>query len=165
MLSRSSSAYQPLDSVAAGINGSGNSTQRKGNTKGAGESAGSAVNEASGESDIHEMTSIAVISQSPLEAGGATTVSTLPMGKSIEDGGATEPERKTKLERMQARGDVDLDFSYNRKRMSDKTGWTNFHFVMCLGVSFFVIFWFFLLCRMYLPPEWQFWNPESKFFT
>ena len=166
MLSRSSSAYQPLDS-AAGMNGNESTTERKGSTRGNAESSGGGTNEGEGGSDIHEMTSIAVISQNPLGSGATPTISTLPMNKSIEEGAATGTERKSKLERMQGRGDpaaVDLDFSYNRTRISDKAGWTNFHFVMCIGIVGFFIFWVLLLCRMYLPPEYHFWNPESKFF-
>ena len=166
MLSRSSSAYQPLDS-AAGMNGSENTTQNKGNTRGNAESSGGGTNEGKGESDIHEMTSIAVISQNPLGSGATPTISTLPMNKSTDGDPAAGTERKSKLERMQGRGDpaaVDIDFSYNRTRISDKAGWTNFHFVMCIGIVGFFIFWVLLLCRMYLPPEYHFWNPESKFF-
>ena len=166
MLSRSSSAYQPLDS-AAGINESGNSTQGKGNSKGTGESSGGGAHEGKGESDIHEMTSIAVISQNPLGTGATPTISTVPVVKSIEVGGGTDTAPMSKLERMQGRGQptgVDIDFSYNRSRMSDKTGWTNFHFVMCIGIIGFFIFWVFILCRMYLPPEYQFMNPHSEFY-
>ena len=166
MLSRSSSAYQPLDS-AAGMNGSENTAQRKGNAKGNAESSGGGTNDGEGESDIHEMTSIAVISQNPLGSGATPTISTLPMNKSIEEGPSKGTERKSKLERMQGRGDpanVDIDFSYNRTRISDKAGWTNFHFVMCIGIIGFFIFWVFILCRMYLPPEYQFLNPQSEFY-
>jgi hypothetical protein len=28
---------------------------------------------------------------------------------------------------------------------------------MCIGVVGFLVFWFVLLCRMYLPLEYQFW--------
>ena len=40
--------------------------------------------------------------------------------------------------------------------------WTNFHFVMCIGIVGFFVFWIILLCRMYLPPEFQFWGPGPK---
>ena len=137
MLSRSSSAYQPLDS-AAGMNGGENSSQRKGTTKGNGETSGG--NETETEPDIHEMTSIAVISQNPLGSGATPTISTLPMAKSNEPGGThtqggTAPEKRSKLDRMGAKQDsvaVDIDFT-KRRNMSDKSGWTNFHFVMCKG--------------------------------
>ena len=169
MLSRSSSAYQPLDS-AAGMNGGENSSQRKGTTKGNGETSGG--NETETEPDIHEMTSIAVISQNPLGSGATPTISTLPMAKSNEPGGTntlggTIPEKRSKLDRMGAKQDsvaVDIDFT-KRRNMSDKSGWTNFHFVMCIGIIGFFIFWVFILCRMYLPPEYQFMNPQSPFYT
>ena len=167
MLSRSSSAYQPLDS-AAGMNGSENLAQRKGNNKGGGESSAGGANEDENETDIHEMTSIAVISQNPLGSDTALTISTLPAAKSIEVGGTAPESRMSKLERMRAQDPqiaVDIDFSLNNRRtMSDKTGWTNFHFVMCIGIVGFFIFWVFILCRMYLPPEYQFLNPQSKFY-
>ena len=169
MLSRSSSAYQPLDS-AAGMNGGENSSQRKGTTKGNGETSGG--NETETEPDIHEMTSIAVISQNPLGSGATPTISTLPMAKANEPGGThtqggTAPEKRSKLDRMGAKQDsvaVDIDFT-KRRNMSDKSGWTNFHFVMCIGILGFFIFWVFILCRMYLPPEYQFMNPQSPFYT
>ena len=169
MLSRSSSAYQPLDS-AAGMNGGENSSQRKGTSKGNGETSGG--NETETEPDIHEMTSIAVISQNPLGSGATPTISTLPMAKSNEPGGTntlgvTVPEKRSKLDRMGAKQDsvaVDIDFT-KRRNMSDKAGWTNFHFVMCIGIIGFFIFWVFILCRMYLPPEYQFMNPQSPFYT
>lgn len=169
MLSRSSSAYQPLDS-AAGMNGGENSSQRKGTSKGNGETSGG--NETETEPDIHEMTSIAVISQNPLGSGATPTISTLPMAKSNEPGGTntlgvTVPEKRSKLDRMGAKQDsvaVDIDFT-KRRNMSDKSGWTNFHFVMCIGIIGFFIFWVFILCRMYLPPEYQFMNPQSPFYT
>ena len=166
MLSRSSSAYQPLDSAAGMNGGENNSSQRKGNTKGNGEASGG--NETETEPDIHEMTSIAVISQNPLGSGATPTISTLPMAKSNELGGSTAGSAKpSKLERMQGKQDsvaVDIDFS-KRRNMSDKSGWTNFHFVMCIGIIGFFIFWVFILCRMYLPPEYQFMNPQSPFYT
>jgi hypothetical protein len=151
------------------MNGSENTTQHKGNTRGNADSSGGGTNDGEGESDIHEMTSIAVISQNPLGSGGTPTISTLPMNKSIEVGAAAGTEKKlSKLERMQGgKGEptpVDLDFSYNRTRQSDKAGWTNFHFVMCIGIVGFFIFWVLLLCRMYLPPEYAFWDLESPFF-
>jgi len=31
--------------------------------------------------------------------------------------------------------------------------WTNFHCALCLGVGGFILFWIFLLARMYLPME------------
>ena len=37
--------------------------------------------------------------------------------------------------------------------------WTNFHSLLCIGVVGFFVFWIILLCRMYLPPEYQFWGP------
>ena len=118
------------------------------------------------------MTSIAVISQNPLGSGATPTISTLPMAKSNEPGGTntlgvTVPEKRSKLDRMGAKQDsvaVDIDFT-KRRNMSDKSGWTNFHFVMCIGILGFFIFWVFILCRMYLPPEYQFMNPQSPFYT
>lgn len=31
--------------------------------------------------------------------------------------------------------------------------WTNFHCILCIGVAGFMVFWIFLLLRMYLPLE------------
>ena len=80
MLSRSSSAYQPLDSVAA-MNQNEPSTNKKSTPKGAGfesSGGGGGAGEEHG-ADIHEMTSIAVISQNPLGSGATATISTLPV--------------------------------------------------------------------------------------
>ena len=49
-----------------------------------------------------------------------------------------------------------MDFALCRDR-SEKVHWTNFHFVMCIGITGFFVFWIVLLCRMYLPPEYRFW--------
>jgi len=163
MLSRSSSAYQPLDSVAA-MNQNEASTNKKSTPKGGGfeTSGGGGAGEEPG-ADIHEMTSIAVISQNPLGSGATATISTLP----VEIGGAAEPNRKSKLERLQGKGDqsaIDMDIAYQRSRNSDKAGWTNFHFLLCIGISGFFIFWVLLLCRMYLPEEYQLFNPEAVYY-
>merc|ERR1712029_963809 len=40
-----------------------------------------------------------------------------------------------------------------RRRNGVEWTWTNFHCALCLGVGGFVIFWIFLLARMYLPME------------
>ena len=161
MLSRSSSAYQPLDSAAT-ASGSGNPTHRRGNAIGIGEVTNGGGIEDEAESDIHEMTSIAVISQNPPGTGATPTISTLPMKESAE-AGSGPGSKASRLVGGDASG-VDLDFSYKRSR-SEKTTWTNFHFIMCIGIGGFFVFWVVLLCRMYLPPEYQFWDPESKFYS
>jgi len=43
-------------------------------------------------------------------------------------------------------------WSGGRRRQLELT-WTNFHCALCLGVSGFIIFWIFILARMYLPLE------------
>ena len=58
----------------------------------------------------------------------------------------------------------DLDFT-KYKSGSEKTSWTNFHFVMCIGIVGFFVFWIFLLAKMYLPPELQIGVLISKLFA
>ena len=99
------------------------------------------------------MTSIAIISQHPLRAPTISTVATTTATST--HGGAN----------VGVGHNVDLELtlcSLERRRAcgSSKEGswnWTNFHFVMCIGVVGFLVFWFVLLCRMYLPLEYQFW--------
>ena len=104
-----------------------------------------------------QMTSIAIISQHPLRAPTISTVATTTATST--HGGAN----------VGVGHNVDLELtlcSLERRRAcgSSKEGswnWTNFHFVMCIGVVGFLVFWFVLLCRMYLPLEYQFWaNPK-----
>jgi hypothetical protein len=111
------------------------------------------------------MTSIAIISQHPLRAGATPTISTVATthgvcSGGIGGGGGHDP-----------RVDLELTLCNMERRRgcccgcgcccgSGKDGswnWTNFHYVMCIGVIGFLIFWFILLCRMYLPLEYQFW--------
>lgn len=40
-----------------------------------------------------------------------------------------------------------------RGRSNIEWSWTNFHCALCLGVGGFLLFWIFLLARMYLPME------------
>ena len=93
------------------------------------------------------MTSIAIISQHPFRnSSQAPMISTIPGGPA-----ATE---------------LDDGCSYsmcgeNSDQEKESQGWTNFHFVMCIGIVGFFVFWIVLLCRMYLPPEFQFWGPAA----
>ena len=97
------------------------------------------------------MTSIAIISQHPLRSGATPTISTVATHHSgVGPGGGVAVH--------DAR--VDLELTLRRRATCGKEGswnWTNFHYVMCVGVIGFLVFWFILLCRMYLPPEYQFW--------
>ena len=94
-----------------------------------------------------EMTSIAIISQHPFRnnsGGHAPTISTVPGGPATHE-----------LEDCISCGD-------NSDQEKESGSWTNFHFVMCVGIVGFFVFWIVLLCRMYLPPEFQFWGPKAK---
>lgn len=124
MLSRSSSAYQPL---------------------GGGNSRATASAEDEDETKGTEMTSIAIISQHPFRNSNSHA----PMISTVSGGPAPELD----------------DYSLcNTSEGEEKEsgGWTNFHFVMCVGIVGFFVFWIILLCRMYLPPEYQFWGPGIK---
>ena len=94
------------------------------------------------------MTSIAIISQHPFRnSGHAPMISTVPGGPAA-----------TELEECYSNcGDTTTS-----DQEKDSGGWTNFHFVMCVGIVGFFVFWIVLLCRMYLPPEYQFWGPGSQ---
>jgi len=125
MLSRSSSAYQPL--------GGGNSRTT------------ASANDEDEETKGTEMTSIAIISQHPFRNSNSHA----PMISTVSGGPAPELD----------------DYSLcNTSEGEEKEtgGWTNFHFVMCVGIVGFFVFWIILLCRMYLPPEYQFWGPGIK---
>ena len=95
-----------------------------------------------------EMTSIAIISQHPFRnSGHAPMISTVPGGPAA-----------TELEDCYSNcGDTTTS-----DQEKDSGGWTNFHFVMCVGIVGFFVFWIVLLCRMYLPPEYQFWGPGTQ---
>ena len=95
-----------------------------------------------------EMTSIAIISQHPFRnSGHAPMISTVPGGPAA-----------TELEECYSNcGDTTTS-----DQEKDSGGWTNFHFVMCVGIVGFFVFWIVLLCRMYLPPEYQFWGPGTQ---
>ena len=135
MLSRSSSAYQPLGGGSGG-------EERKNDTDDEAERG-------------HEMTSIAVISQHPFRSSSQT-----PMISTVTGGPAHGPNPGGELD----------DFAMCTAAAEAEKGstpWTNFHFVMCVGIIGFFIFWILLLCRMYLPPEYQLWgsasgSPKSK---
>merc|ERR1719400_1270459 len=88
------------------------------------------------------MTSIAVISQHPFRSGATPTISTVPAP------GGGDPGDPPNL---------DLDYALCSTD-SEKVVWTNFHFVMCIGIVGFFVFWIVLLCRMYLPPEYNLWT-------
>ena len=53
---------------------------------------------------------------------------------------------------MRAGAEIDLDYEAMCSKNNEKITWTNFHFVMCIGIVGFFVFWIVLLCRMYLPP-------------
>ena len=123
MLSRSSSAYQPL--------------------------GGGTCNRSHEEEDETkvgtEMTSIAIISQHPFRNSNSHA----PMISTVS-GGPAHPELD----------DYSLCNTSEDEVVEKESGsWTNFHFVMCIGIVGFFVFWIILLCRMYLPPEYQFWGP------
>ena len=94
--------------------------------------------------EVHEMTSIAVISQHPFRSGATPPISTVPVA-----GGGADP--------IAATPNLDLDYALCSTD-SEKVAWTNFHFVMCIGIVGFFVFWIVLLCRMYLPPEYNLWT-------
>lgn len=139
MLSRSSSAYQPLDSAATASNKKG--SDRTGLSGAAGPACPTNPDD-----EPLEMTSIAVISQHPFRSGATPTISTVPMVGSSA-GCELDPT-------------LDLDYALCSND-GEKGAWTNFHFVMCIGIVGFFVFWIVLLCRMYLPPEFQFWTQIS----
>lgn len=129
MLSRSSSAYQPLGG------GGGVGDNRNGG-------GGGGVEDDDDHVHGHEMTSIAIISQHPFRSSTqAPVISTVSGGPA-------------------ATANMD-DFALCAEEKGS-TPWTNFHFVMCVGIIGFFVFWIILLCRMYLPPEFQFWGPGKK---
>ena len=119
MLSRSSSAYQPLEA------GSGNMA-------------------ADFEDDSHEMTSIAVISNNPFRQQQHSTTA------SIERNGAVRTSTNNNNNHK------DFDHFTVCRSSSEKTQWTNFHFVMCIGIVGFFVFWILLLGKMYLPKDFSF---------
>ena len=142
MLSRSSSAYQPLEGGVADGGGSGGGGGINNNTNGGRGGGSSAVGPSSyhDEENAHEMTSIAVISSHPLRSGsGQQHVNTQILSS------ANKPPD---------------DFS-TLCVSEEKSSWTNFHFVMCIGIIGFFVFWIVLLCRMYLPTEYWFWSGSS----
>ena len=147
MLSRSSSAYQPLEGgVAAGesssasAGGGGGANINNGRSNNGGSSAvGPQQHHYFEEENGTEMTSIAVISSHPLRSGGGS------VNTQILNASNKPPD----------------DFS-NLCVSEEKSSWTNFHFVMCIGILGFFVFWIVLLCRMYLPNEYQFWNLGSS---
>jgi len=47
----------------------------------------------------------------------------------------------------------DIDYRANRKNKRESMDWTNFHCILTTGIVTFLIFWIFLLLRMYLPLE------------
>lgn len=136
MLSRSSSSYQPLD---GGVVESGSTLHNASGGRHC-RASPSAVAPGFEEEEpragsSHEMTSIAVISSHPLRSG--------------------QPAVNTQI--LSAANKPPDDFA-NMCGSEEKTSWTNFHFVMCIGILGFFVFWIVLLCRMYLPTEYQFWN-------
>jgi len=123
MLSRSSSAYQPL---------------------GGGQVVNSSAQlDTDDETKIGtEMTSIAIISQHPFRNSNSHA----PMISTVS-GGPAHPELD----------DYSLcNTSEDEAVEKESAAWTNFHFVMCIGIIGFFVFWIILLCRMYLPAEYQY---------
>ena len=87
------------------------------------------------------MTSIAIISQHPLRVPTISTVATASASHGANVGVSHNVDLELticNLERRRGCGSS-KDGSWN---------WTNFHFVMCIGVVGFLVFWFVLLCRM-----------------
>jgi len=124
MLSRSSSAYQPLEQAAAAADEARASARGKGNK---GKKIFGVAN------DEVELTSIAVISSgNPVTSGGAvktTTAANNPYPPNVDN--------------------------FKVCKSDEKTPWTNFHFLLCIGIVGFLVFWTLLLSRMYLPQEFQ----------
>ena len=87
------------------------------------------------------MTSIAVISNHPFTSATTTTTTTT----------TTAAAAGTKGRRTNASDHLDFTVC----KSEDKTQWTNFHFVMCIGLVSFFVFWIFLLSKMYLPAKFQ----------
>ena len=131
MLSRSSSAYQPLEKAAA----------TSGTGVGAAEDEVDIDLEAGGTS--HEMTSIAVISNHPFRSNNGSGGDRAAVNTRAVPSGVTQ----------------NLDFSLCSE---EKTQWTNFHFVMCIGIVGFFVFWITLLSKMYLPEDFHFWSFGSS---
>ena len=144
-------------------------------------------------SDVHEMTSIAVISSvagaggggssgggpfrnnggaggvvssaMPTSSGAAGTSTTMhlkiypdisfqrpscPKNKMLDKKRNQYQQRLSPFWRAGA--EIDLDYEAMCSKNNEKITWTNFHFVMCIGIVGFFVFWIVLLCRMYLPP-------------
>jgi hypothetical protein len=132
MLSRSSSAYQPLGGASEGLNQN--------------DPADCSDNDHIADDPTvigTEMTSIAIISQHPFR-----NTSQAPMISTVSGGPSGSPELD--------------DFSLSANEEKSSSSWTNFHYYMCIGIIAFFIFWICLLCRMYLPPEYQFWGRGNK---
>ena len=77
----------------------------------------------------HEMTSISIMQGTSC---------------AVDSGGQTRIIKKFNNE---------IDFIPGKKCKSESMDWTNFHCVLCLGIGGFLVFWIFLLLRMYLPLE------------
>ena len=136
MLSRSSSAYQPLER-ACSI-----------------EAIAARADDDEDDGRATEMTSIAVISNHPFRASTATTTTVVAGGGRGNNNGALG---------MGQQGHHHQDLDFAALCAEEKTQWTNFHFVMCLGIGGFFVFWILLLSRMYLPPRLQFWRSDFDF--
>lgn len=106
-------------------------------------------------SDVHEMTSIAVIS-SVAGAGGGGSSGGGPFRNNGGAGGVVSSAMPTSS--GAAGAEIDLDYEAMCSKNNEKITWTNFHFVMCIGIVGFFVFWIVLLCRMYLPPELNLWT-------
>jgi len=76
-------------------------------------------------------------------------------------GGSSQKKQKRRSESMINHEDhpavrnklEDDTFSPKRRSQRVECSWTNFHCALFLGVGGFLLFWIFLLLRMYLPME------------
>ena len=151
MLSRSSSNYQPLESVVE-------------------------VSSCNAK-DAHEMTNISVISSHPMSSENNGVHNNSNKAKPQVNGKSNmvvnlvdEKESRSKKITSGIKEFLKCfcccftcfccccQSERTRNSTAEKTQWTNFHFVMCIGMFSFFAFWIVLLCRMYLPEEYRFWT-------
>merc|ERR1719232_1038947 len=78
-------------------------------------------------------------------AGGRRNKKGKKRSESMISGQDDHPVIRNKLE--------DDTFSPKRRSQRVECSWTNFHCALFLGVGGFLLFWIFLLLRMYLPME------------
>eukprot|EP00096_Caligus_rogercresseyi_P005048 TRINITY_DN19868_c0_g1_i1.p1 TRINITY_DN19868_c0_g1~~TRINITY_DN19868_c0_g1_i1.p1 ORF type:complete len:202 (+),score=51.23 TRINITY_DN19868_c0_g1_i1:75-680(+) len=110
-------------------------------------------------SNKFELTNIAVISSNNNNNAATAVVARNTMEPSL-----TPPPPSHNTSSGVPRGSIARDFIVTNGE--EKGNWTNFHFVMCVGIVGFFVFWIVLLCRMYLPAQFQTWiygiSPEGN---